>query len=574
MVTEVASLITSGIRRVPLLRTARGAITNNRRTNNGCFAVPRFTASFPVNNLCTTPAWVTSTIFNSAKLITPEQIPIASELVEGHWLHQHITKSDPISTSAELDEILETIERTVDLTVYESGAIPASPNAASEYSNSSWRRDNAIMTVGMTLAALLEPEGSEDREELVQKVKDELIAMASYDNDPFQRGHFTSFLFLNPDPNENKRLAKEKFESDINGLPRAKQSIIDGKLGEYKDWGHHQLDSLGAYLYAFFFAANQGIIDLKELDSILTGQNSENGHDSLFSVALHFLHEIGYEDVTDIGPWEYKTGKKRASSVSLCLAAFKEAKQYFESKGWNPNETITVNPNVNLKQIIDDAIEKGDAIKNERIPLDGSPAVETNEIPCDSALAFSLLFDPGLNEAQQDAIVQRLIENMGEYGIRRMPDELDAFFGENFASNPNGQGKWSVIYPGHKAAQWTLFDPILAAHFYGRYLKSGGKDEKSFLLADRFMKRSLSQLTKHDYEIEFFVNPLEKRTVKIPAGVLPEARWKKEDGEREEWLPNPNSPLQMAHGVFAIMVSEATRAIQLRESITNQALAA
>lgn len=569
MAIEIAAA--SSTRRVPLLRTARGVAATRR--SNGCSTAPRFTANFLVDNQGM-PAWVNSTIFNSAKSITPEQIPIASELVEGHWLYNHITKPEPISTSAELDEILETIENTVNLTVYEGGAIPASPNTASEYCSGSWRRDNAIMTVGMTLAALLEQEGSSNRAELVQKVKDELTAMASYDNESFQRGHFTSFLFLNPDPNENKRLAKEKFESDISGLPRAKQSIINGKLGEYTDWGHHQLDGLGAYLYTFFFAANQGIIDLKELDSILTAQNPENGQDSLFSVALHFLHEIGYENVTDVGPWENKSGRKRASSVNLCLAAFKEAKKYFESKDWNPNETITVNPNVNLKQIIDEAIKNGDAIKNERIPLDGSSAIETDEIPCDSALAFSLLFDPGLNEAQQDAIVQRLIENMGEYGIKRMPDELDAFFGENFASNPNGQGKWSVIYPGHKAAQWTLFDPILAVHFYRRYLKSGGEDEKSFLLADRFMKRSLSQLTKHDYEIEFFVNPFEKHTVEIPAGILPECRWQKKDGNREEWLPNPNSPLQMAHSVFAIMMAEATRAIELRESRINTELAA
>ena len=567
MVTEVAL---TNSKRVPLLRTARSFAT---RRDNNCSTVPRFTASFPLAN-SQMPAWVTSTLNNSAELITLDQIPIASELVEGHWLREHIIKPEPISTSAELGEILETIENTIDITVYEGGAIPASPNVASEYRYGSWRRDNAIMTVGMTLAALLEPEGSGNRAELVQKVREELTAMASYDNESFQRGHFTSFFFLNSDPSENKRLAKEKFEHDINGLPRAKHSIINGKLGEYFEWGHHQLDGLGAYLYAFFFAANQGIIDLKELDGILTGQNPENGEDSLFSVALHFLHEIGYSDVTDVGPWENKPGRKRASSVNLCLAAFKEAKKYFESKSWNPNETIAVNPNVNLKQIIEEGIEKGDAVKNERIPSDGKPAVETDEIPCDSALALSLLFDPGLNEIQQDAIVKRLIENMGEYGIRRMPDELDAFFGENFASNPNGDGKWSVIYPGHKAAQWTLFDPILAVHYYRKYLKSDGRDEKSFLLADRFMKRSLSQLTKHDYEIEFFINPLKKRTVPIPAGILPECRWRKKDGDKEEWLPNPNSPLQMAHGVFAIMMAEATRAIQLHESRINLSLAA
>ena len=562
MVLETTS---AGRRNITLLRTARNVVTRRNSTDTR-------TARPPANFSSTNPGRANHLV--PAKIITPDKIPIARELTEGHWLERYITKPAPISSS-ELGRILETVENTINITLYENGAIPASPNVASEYSDGSWRRDNAIMMIAFMLASSIETETSGDRSDLVQRVKRELTEMAKYDNDPFHRGHFTSFFFLSSDPGENRRQAKEKFVRDIPGLPRAKHSINgNGSLGEYSDWGHHQLDSIGAYLYAYFFAANQGIIDLKELDKILTEQNPENSEDSLFSVALHFLNEIEYWDETDVGPWESVPANKRASSVGMCLAALKEAKKYFDNRSWNPEKIIKVSQGVNLRQIIDKGIENGEAVINERIPSDGRPATETNEIPSDSALAFLLLFNPGLNEAQENAILQRVYENMGEYGIRRMDDQIDAFMGENYALNPNGQGKWSMLHPEHKAAQWTLFDPILATHYYKKYLKSDGRDIESFLLADKHLKRTLSQITKCDYEIEQFVSPHEKITVKIPAGVLPEARWRRKDEHGETWLPNTNSPLQMAHGVFAIMIAEATKAIQLRETGTNLVTAA
>ncbi len=547
----------TGRRNIPLLRTARNVVTGrNLAGTSTTRSAPSFSSTNPGRANSLVPA----------KIITPDKIPIARELTEGHWLEGYITKSDTISSS-ELERILETVESTIHITLYENGAIPASPNAASEYRDGSWRRDNAIMMIAFMLASSIEIETSGDRSELVQRVKRELTEMAKYDNDPFHRGHFTSFFFLSSDPGENRRRAKEKFVKDVSGLPRAKHSINgNGGLGEYSDWGHHQLDSIGAYLYAYFFAANQGIIDLKELDKTLTEQNSENAEDSLFSVALHFLNEIEYWDETDVGPWESRPANKRASSVGMCLAALKEAKKYFDNRNWDPEKIIKISHSVNLRQIIDKGIENGEAVINERVPSDGRPAIETNDIPSDSALAFLLLFNPELNEAQENAILQRVYENMGEYGIRRMGDQIDAFMGENYALNPNGQGKWSIIHSEHKAAQWTLFDPILATHYYKKYLKSEGRDIESFLLADKHLKRTLSQITKHDYEIEQFVSPHERITVKIPVGVLPEARWKRKDEHGETWLPNTNSPLQMAHGVFAIMIAEATKALQLKES--------
>lgn len=528
--------------------------------------IPRLTSRQVISTIQAGPA---------SPIILPEQIPIAKELVEGHPLAKYIMQNGPISSSSELGEILGRVDNTIHITAYENGGIPASPNEASEYRNGSWRRDNAIMIMGMILAAILEPEGSDARLELTKRIKEELIEMAKYDNQPFHRGHFTSFFFLNPNPNENKRLAKEKFKIDIHGLPRAKHSInSNGALDEYYEWGHHQLDGLGAYLFAFFFAANMGTINLKEIDDVLAEQNSENRIDSIFSVALHFLHEIEYWDQKDVGTWESFPTTKRASSVGICNAAFKEAKKYFEDRSWESEKIITVNPNVDLKRILEEGIKCGEATLNERIPSDGKPATETNEIPSDSALALLLLFNPGLNEQQERAILRRVYEQMGEYGIRRMGDLQDSFMGENYALNPHGQGKWSAIYPDHKAAQWTLFDPILATYYYRKYIESGGIDEESFLLADKHLKRTLSQITKQDYSIEVFVNPSEKITVHIPVGVLPEARWRKKDEHGEIWLPNTNSPLQMVHAVFAIMTAEATKAIKLREQMANHLEAA
>lgn len=508
----------------------------------------------------------------TARITSPNQIPIAGELAEEHWLKDFILRESPIISKSDVDKILETIENTIQISYFDNGAIQASPNPHSTYSFGTWRRDDAIMIHSfITAASVLE---GNDRNEILDKARKELIHWARFDNLPESRGRYTSFFFLNPDPGENRKLAKERFKKDINGLPRALASITnDGGLGEYYDWGHNQLDAIGSMLYMYFYSANNGVIDLKELDEILNVQNPENREDSILSVGLHLLHEIEYWDQNDLGAWEKEMGNKRASSVGLCLSAFQEAKKYFESKGWNPNQTFKVNAGVDIKRIIEEGIKNGEATISERIPSDGRPAVETDAIQKDSALAFLLLFNPNLNKKQEEAILNTVYELMGDYGFKRMPDNVDAFMGEDHTDNPHG-GIWSDLNkPNHSAAQWTLFDPILAGYYYKRYTDSEGLDENSFLLADKHLKRTLSQITKHDYNVEQFYETIrdgrkvtEKGNVFIPAGTLPEARFKKNNSSgSSEWLPNRNSPLQMSHAVLSNMMVELAKAIELKQ---------
>lgn len=489
-------------------------------------------------------------------------IPISNELATGHYLERFIRKENPISSS-DIEYFLDKIN--LNLTYYENGGIPASPNDASEYNRKSWRRDNAIVIHSMFRAAA---DCQADKLEVIERAKVELTRIASFDTQPFHRGHFTSFLW--PD----QWSAKSRYSVDVNGLPRVMSSINqDGYLDDYHDWAHNQLDSLGSWLFTVFHAANSGELNLKELDNQLSEQNPENKLDSIFSVAIQFLNKIEYWDQIDKGPWEKVDGHRRASSIGICLAAFKEAKKYFERNGWDREKVINIHPNVDLKKMLEDGIKYGDEALAYRIPSDGRKAVETNEIPNDSALAFLLLINPGLSEVQETAILKTLYGLMGEVGFKRMEDHIDTYMGMNYADNPDGLGKWSAPTPDHKAAEWTLFDHILAIHFYRKFREkcetSGIIDKELFLRADKHFKRSLAQITRYDYNYKKFVNKYEKKQVFVQGGSVPEAYWLRKNESGKEWLPNENSPLLMANATFTMMLSEAIDSIKLWQSLNN-----
>jgi hypothetical protein len=176
----------------------------------------------------------------------------------------------------------------------------------------------------------------------------------------------------------------------------------------------------------------------------------------------------------DLGPWEKVPQHGRASGIGICLAAFKEAQKYFTDRQWDSEKTCTVDPQVDLKKILAEGIKSGERSLEHRIPQDGSQAIETKEMPIDAALSLLLLFNPGLNNNQEAAILNAMEPLIGSYGIRRMPNRVDLFMGQNHNTNHKEGSIWGVDGPSHEAAQWTMFDPILANYHYQRYLASEG----------------------------------------------------------------------------------------------------
>ena len=505
-------------------------------------------------------------------------LTISPKLLKLHWLEQQIKSPEPIMNMAEVRMILETVERTLNIQSLAGGAIPASINPSSSYSQGSWRRDNAVMQLAMMATATTV--NGENCAEAKAMLVNQLIASAMFDNRPDQRPRFTEILFADP------ASAYSRFHADVLNLPRNKAGIgKQGEMTDFREWGHNQLDGFGASAYSVFRAANKQLIDLRQLDSMLDSQNEHNKADSIFSVQLQFLHKIRFWEQKDLGPWEKVNGVGRACSVGICLAAFKEARKYFADRDWNFQGTCHVHPGVDLRAIINESISKGEEALKKRIPMDGRLAVESDEQAEDAALSFLFLFNPGLAPEQEAAILGTITSLIGPFGIRRMPDSADLFMGENHNLN---DGIWGIDHPQHKAAQWTLFDPILAAHFYKKFTKSDGKDLHSLMLADKHMKRTLSQVTKRHHEVDYQKDSGRSRAF-IPAGTLPEARFlvhsdkvqvrheanlhkgfihhldiTGRQGKLEHrWVPNENSPLQMAHAAFFIMIAEQMRAIDV-----------
>jgi hypothetical protein len=173
-------------------------------------------------------------------------------------------------------------------------------------------------------------------------------------------------------------------------------------------------------------------------------------------------------------------------------------------------------------------------------------------------------FDCNLKIERQNTILRTVYQNIGPTGFRRWHQDCqegaDLYVGQDYFHNlePQDKGEFSQKSEGFKAAEWTLFDPILAAYYYRRFIKSGGEDREAFVYGDRHLKRSLSFITKEPHSLYVAGKG---RHYEVPAGILPEAfAW---DSQRNEWRPNHNSPLLMAQAALGLAFERAREACKL-----------
>ncbi|MFM1847981.1 MAG: hypothetical protein RL417_1455, partial [Pseudomonadota bacterium] len=386
----------------------------------------------------------------------PHAIRPAGELAKNHHLREFIDHPD-ILGGHEIERILGRVELLI--RVYGTGTIPASTNPASHYATHAWTRDAAVCAFAMI------------RSGRVIEGLDALAHLAAFYNRPEERNKFIRF--------HSHDEASDLYRSpDSSNHPHIKGLIdsVTRRMVRYEyPWAHNQLDAIGMWLFATFRSANEQLLDLAKLDRELTGKiNGDNVHDSIFCVALKFLNRVRYYDQHDTGPWEDCNLPRRATSIGSCLAAFREAKTFFERHGygdWSKGYPVGAG---SLRHELDEAIAEGTVALHCRIDPRGSFAIENDRFLSDSSLSFLLHpFNPGLNRAQEDAIVRALYrDRMGEVGFSRRDD--DDYVGMNYIRY---HGVMSDLgQPGYRAAEWTLFDPLLAAFFYDRFNASQGSD--------------------------------------------------------------------------------------------------
>lgn len=471
-----------------------------------------------------------------------EEIPLDRDHAQGHPL-----AGSALSTKLLGSSDLKSLTRSLGLhlSVYESGAIPAASNPASDYSLHSWTRDSMIIALAMARTG--------HSVEASQAVRN----LAAFYGGREQRNRFVGFHY-DRDP-----VMRYRFGNVLRDLPHVRVRIDPfGRFIESEQhWSHQQLDAIGMWIYVTFLMANRHDLDLREIDHFLSCEiNPDNRIDSIFSVVLRFLNRIKFWEQYDYGAWEDRCEPSRASSIGICIAGLQEVLKFFRREGWGALPIYNPAAGPSLETEIQAALNLARTVLNQRISRNGGTAMETERFPADAALSFLLFpFNPGLTGRQQRAILTTLYRGrMGTVGFTRR--DHDEYLGSDYIYNPDNPCFGDPSCPGYRAAEWTLFDPLLASYYYQRYIDSSALDRQSYLFADRHLKRTLLQFTSRE---ESFTKLCGGQKVSVPARRLPEAYWY--DSREQRWRPNENSPLLMAEAAAIMMFERAMAAAQVRE---------
>lgn len=511
--------------------------------------------------------------FRDAGLPGLDSIRVSPQLAANHPFERYITKSKPLNIS-DLHQILADPVLDLSLIGFKTGAITAAvqnhvmsfEHAHShheDYSRNMWARDSII-----TAAALNRAGFSDKAEQIVRN----LWSFAGSDE---HRGKILQFHW---------GTAEERRRMFIDGNigPHIKFSV--GERGEIgfcnHDWGHQQLDALGAMVWAPYRFVNQASrytninpgshFDLRTLDPQTAAT------DSILPATIKMFFGAGVHNTLDYGPWEDVREWRRATSVGIVVAALEEAKRYHEREGWNalPVEYFGRQDGRAFRDQLEETLARCIATVHDRIPERGL-AVECDRRPYDSAMLLLLYpFDLHLNIDRQNTILRTVYRNMGDAGFRRWElDELDGpdrYVGQDYFYNSDKRDKGEFAAPARdmKPAEWSLFDPLLAAYFYRRFVESGAREIEAFRYADKHLKRSLAFITPEAQSLRV---EGKGREFVIPGGILPEAfAW---DSKRHMWRANHNSPLLMAQAALGLAFERAQEAILLVDAYLREAQA-
>lgn len=491
-------------------------------------------------------------------------IPFSEQLVSGHPLASYIRKDAPLSAD-DIQRILSHPSLDLSLVGFHSGAVTAAVHnqlmkgervGNEDYSRNMWARDGIITATALNRAGF-----SDKAHQIVKN-------MWAFAGGEAHRGKILQFHWGGLE--HTSRLFLEG-----NNGPHIKYSVNDAGNLEFcnHDWGHQQLDALGAMVWAPYRFANQhatnplssGEFDLKQIDPMPWAQ------DSILPAAIKMLYGVKAFDTKDYGPWEDIRQWRRATSVGIVLAGLHEARIFHEREGWGylPVEYGGKQDAAAFHDQLEATLYQCLSTVKGRIPEQGL-AVECDSRPADSAMVLLLYpFDCNLKRERQETILRTVYRNMGETGFRRWDsaceEGADLYVGQDYFLNkdPQAKGEFATLVEGFRPAEWTLFDPLLAAYFYRRFIESRGVDREALLYGDRHLKRALSFITREPHSL--FVAGKGQEHV-IPSGILPEAfAW---DSTRREWRPNHNSPLLMAQAALGLAFERAGEACALAQALS------
>lgn len=513
------------------------------------------------------------------------QIPISSQLLNAHPLAEYIGKSTPLS-SFDIKAILASSHLDLSISGYHGGAVAAAVpskqdwNDPRRYDRNVWLRDWALNFFAFHRAG--------HRGQSHAMIDNVFQFLGSSEH----RGNITGMHFQDSDPAtrfaNNERIPHTKFSIDANG-----------KLTWCTtDWAHQQIDALTASIGAVYRAANieskqelkvDGALrlDLRRIDPM-------QGHcEHILPAMVKALKGIRIWDARDVGPWEDYFQHQRATGNGLATSMTREIKEFHERCGWNflNVEYGEKNGHRLFKKDVADLGYRCKEVLDRRIPESGF-AIECNGRPHDAAMLLLLYpFKADLSSLQEYSILRTAYANMGEVGFSRFiatldqdipagfdghPSELagtpDTFVGQDYHHNldPNAYGEFAPVVKDYKAAQWSLFDPLLAGYYFRRFVESGGIDTEAYLYGDRHLKRSLAFITKEDTELVVAGKGSEGRFI-IPKGSLPEAMmW---DSKQGKFLHNHNN-LLMSRAALALALERAIEAARYFELLDVRASAA
>ena len=466
------------------------------------------------------------------------KVKVSADFVSKNPRAEELLSDTPLSR-----ERLIALKAEIGLTTAptEAGSLPAASNHATDYSLHAWTRDSAIIGYAFY-------KGGE-----TEKGVAALDELGRFYASKEQRARIVDF-HMSDDP-------KGRYQNyDIDSHPHIRAAIDHGDKGRMvesdQSWGHNQLDAVGMWLWSTFKMANDGAFSIEEAHQHHKEINPDNKQGSVYAAAVRFLNRIHYWDQVDVGPWEDFNAHKRASSLGICLAACKEIEQFLDAGG-----ELSSFDDKGLREELSSAIAGGEQSLRERIDPNGGFAIENDTFKADSALSFLLYpFNPGLNDEQFFQTITELHDKrMGEIGFTRR--DRDDYVGMDYIHEPHREGIFSDMeQPGYKAAEWTLFDPLIAAALYDKFIESGGEDVTSYLLADKHLKRSIAQIT---IEPDSYNRVFDNTEVKIREGIIPEAYFL--DTKEGRWRANENSPLHMSEAAFVFMMERGVKAAELFE---------
>lgn len=480
----------------------------------------------------------------------------AAALADNHFLGRFINKAEVLS---ERDLITILSDERIDLALsgFDCGTIPASTNPDSSYSRHAWTRDAAIA------ACALRRVGDLGRAGLV------VSNLARFYSREEQRERFIRFHFDPAAPENYQRgetLPLIRSKIDHSGEMVRFRTNPDGHVEDAEAWGHQQLDAIAEWLWITFRMANRGELNIRRLNASLSDLNPNNNVESIFSAALVFLERIECWNRGDLGMWEEPPTTRRASSLLMLTSALREARQYFQTHGWDVlmNQTERAEPESRLRleravtsthDYLFEALkhfipDTPDGMAYESIDHDGNKRI-------DSAMLVGIYpFDAGLSDQQKRSILRACYQLKGEVGFSRYRG--DPYVGQDYIHSRQPYHMADPSSPNYREAPWLLFDATAAGFYFREFENGGGRDPMLRQLGDAHLKRALSMLTsqKHSYTIAENGEQIE-----IDIGTPPEALFF--DTKAGVWRPNHNSPLNWSKAALALALERALTAAEI-----------